>query len=732
MNRSAEIEKIQKCVGDLIYDKTQLRKAYNYYHCKRDPEQFRHLEENYGIGTPTSVGFTPLIKKHIDVLVGEYLELDPDLQISCKDKKTISNIMRDKQLKIDQEAFNFFKRNLENSIIQILLKDEQVTVDPFFEEELARLKKSVADNYISEYEIAAQNILNYVRNSRDIDLKNKMRDLFTDLLIGGVCYYRIKPSGGKNNIDLKILNPLDTFIERNPNEFYLNKSPRAVIRRYLTKEDILKEFGDELSDEAKDKLENNIHRAGEFISSTYIQTPVTPGGLPVTTRTPGILGGLEITPTRDKSCEPYYKFADDLIPVYECEWIEFEKDKLTRHEGVKIGEEIYITRGESENIIRSASNPEDCTLTINGIFFNDKNGDPFSLILSTMSMQDRYDLSIYYRDSLLASAGTIGDWVDVNHLPEFLGNELPERLQKWIAYKKQGLGLFDSSQEGAQLLNTTFNGFDDTIKAQVIQAFDLVIQSIEQQASSVTGVFAEKLGGIQQRDAVSNVKVGIKQSTLLTKQYFSAMDLLYKEVNYDMLNLAKIVYKHGLEGTIINGNKLNQIFTALPEHYTMTDFDIHIKDSTETFQAMETLKASSIELIKSGQASPEMLVEIMTARNLTDLKSYIKDAVKSQKEENGAIQQLQQQVQQYQQQLQELSKQDNQYKEEIQRLQKEVEKNNAQKMELEKKRVEIEEQEMRNNKDYNDKIAKTKERQVDIEVMQLTDSNPYNDKIKNN
>ena len=209
------------------------------------------------------------------------------------------------------------------------------------------------------------------------------------------------------------------------------------------------------------------------------------------------------------------------------------------------------------------------------------------------------------------------------------------------------------------------------------------------------------------------------------------MDLLYKEVNYDMLNLAKIVYKHGLEGTIINGNKLNQIFTALPEHYTMTDFDIHIKDSTETFQAMETLKASSIELIKSGQASPEMLVEIMTARNLTDLKSYIKDAVKSQKEENGAIQQLQQQVQQYQQQLQALSKQDNQYKEEIQRLQKEVEKNNAQKMELEKKRVEIEEQEMRNNKDYNDKIAKTKERQVDIEVMQLTDSNPYNDKIKN-
>ena len=144
------------------------------------------------------------------------------------------------------------------------------------------------------------------------------------------------------------------------------------------------------------------------------------------------------------------------------------------------------------------------------------------------------------------------------------------------------------------MINTTFNGYDDTIKAQAIQAFQMVLESIEQQACSITGVFQEKLGGIQQRDAVSNVKVGIRQSTLLTKQYFSAMDLIYKEVNYDLLNLAKIVFKNGITGTLINGTRLNQIFTALPKYYTMTDFDIHIQDSTETFQDKESLKATSV------------------------------------------------------------------------------------------------------------------------------------------
>lgn len=280
------------------------------------------------------------------------------------------------------------------------------------------------------------------------------------------------------------------------------------------------------------------------------------------------------------------------------------------------------------------------------------------------------------------------------------------------------------------MINTTFNGFDDTIKAQAIQAFQMVLESIEQQACSITGVFQEKLGGIQQRDAVTNVKVGIRQSTLLTKQYFSAMDLMYKEVNYDLLNLAKIVFKKGIVGTLINGTRLNQIFTALPEHYTMTDFDIHIQDSTETFHDKENLKSTSIELIKSGQVDPTMIFNIMTAKNVGELKEYIENAVQSKKQENDMISQLQQQMEQLQQQAQQLQQQLQQATQQNEKLQKEVDKNNADKMQLEQQRVEIEKKKAEDTKNYNDRIAALKEREVDIEYMQLSDGNPYNDKIK--
>lgn len=53
MNQESIIQKIDEACSELVYEKVQLMKAYNYYNCRRDPDQFRHLEMNYGIGTPT-------------------------------------------------------------------------------------------------------------------------------------------------------------------------------------------------------------------------------------------------------------------------------------------------------------------------------------------------------------------------------------------------------------------------------------------------------------------------------------------------------------------------------------------------------------------------------------------------------------------------------------------------------------------------------------------------------
>ena len=104
------IDQTDKAISELVYDKIHLIKAYNYYSGIRDKMQFNHLETNYGLGNPSSITFTPLVRKHIDSLVGEFLSIPITPKISCKDKGTLSNIFREKQLKISSEIVSVLRK----------------------------------------------------------------------------------------------------------------------------------------------------------------------------------------------------------------------------------------------------------------------------------------------------------------------------------------------------------------------------------------------------------------------------------------------------------------------------------------------------------------------------------------------------------------------------------------------------------------------------------------------
>ena len=729
MNVEKEISKIDLAIDELVYDKTALRMAYNYYHSKRDVDQFKHLEENYGIGVPTGVSFNPLVRPHIDRLVGEYLGLNQDLKVTCKDEETLGIIMRSKQLEIQKQVQAYLEKYIENNIIGSLLNDKESVVDPYVESEMQKIVDNINESYVSEFEIAAQNILTYFKQNRNIDLDHKMQSLLTDLCISGTCYYRVRPSLSGDNISLEVLNPLNTFVEKNPNSDYLADSRRVVVRRYMSIEDVISEYHEYLTDEHI-KILKEFNGEGGYNNTNFVYVTGSAQHKPVWDKShKNILGGLEVHPLWSGDDSSYVN--NNLITVHDVEWIEidYKTGTQTRHEGSKIGDSIYITKGVNEDVVRSKDAPNKCRLSVNGIFFLDKNGEPNSIILKTQSLQDRFDLLAFYKDNLIASSGTVGDWVDLAFVPQVLGVELPERLQKWLAYKKAGLGLIDSSQEGAQMMNTIFNGYDDTVKAQSIQAIEYAMQGIQQQVSMITGVLPEAMAQYEQRDAVSNVQLGVRTTMLLTKQLFKAMDTVYNEANYDMLNLSKLVWKDGITATIVLGNKA-QIFTALPEYYTVTDFDIHIEDSAKSFQNVQALMAISGELVRGGAADLADVTNIMTATSMTELKRNIDRSIAKKKEENSMLVQMQQQIQQYEQTMKEMQNTVKQLQSENQKLSQEVERNSQAKLQLESQRIAIEREKVRNAKDYNDKVIETKQQEVQAQVAQIFDENPYNDKIK--
>ena len=371
------IDKTNETISELVYDKVRLQKAYNYYNGKRDKEQFRYLEENFGIGSPTSVEFTPLLKKHVDALVGEFLGTPILPKISCKDEATISNMNREKQLEITTQIIGFLKQHLNNSLLKFINKQD--VTDIAIKQQIDKIVDNIDQTFTSQYEIAAQNILQYIMQSRETDFITKLRQLFIDLLVTGYCFFRVKPSFSGTNIDIEVLNPLNTFVDRNPETPYVRNSYRVVVRQWLTKSQIIAKYGKELSkQDLKDLKDNWTDSDQSYYGRSY---------------TDEITIDEDQEDSDEEEMIPGYPENDtnkfNLIPVYDVEWLDTDKDfVMQRYNTIRIGEEYYILRGIDKNVIRSQDNPNFCGLSVNGVYFLNRSRQPYSLILKCAHLQD--------------------------------------------------------------------------------------------------------------------------------------------------------------------------------------------------------------------------------------------------------------------------------------------------------------------------------------------------------
>lgn len=205
------------------------------------------------------------------------------------------------------------------------------------------------------------------------------------------------------------------------------------------------------------------------------------------------------------------------------------------------------------------------------------------------------------------------------------------------------------------------------------------------------------------------------------------MDLIVNEMLLDCLNLAKSVFKNGLMGTIILGDKYQKVFTALPEYFTLTDYDIRITTSSEVVKDLEQIKQIIPEFVKTGGLPPDIIIEAVTCKSIPDLKYKIQKAIRIQKEENNQLQQMSQQLDQLQQQLQNTSK-------ELEKSQQQVEKLNQAKLQLEQQEVQMKYQlewyKAHTDRDYKEATAEEQKRRTELEIQQMYDGNPYNDIVR--
>lgn len=669
-------DNIDYWIANLVRSKPYLSTYRNYYNGVRDQKEFAYLTENFGIGSPSSLNFTPLIKPRIDALLSQIVSENLTYRVTCVDNKTVDIIGEDKKMKKVTEIEAALTRFSQSAIKAFQTQGDEAQMPP--PSELASSLKEVnakyGKNYLSEFEIAAQNVLKYFESDYRMDLKQKLKQLALDLLVTGECHYRVIVDRVGADPHLQVIKPENIYYNKNTNSQYFDTVDAIVHREYLTRKDIMAQYGKFMDKEQREYIFGDRTR----------------------TRTARSLRSGQDLETYYQNDDPLWGQKSytnlDVVEVFTVEWLALneveysDEDKedetqtegyqskvrkgwrVDRYEGTRIAGSVYVNSGKSSHIVRSESRPYEASLTFGGVAYNDRNGRPYSMVGAMKDIQDVYDLTLFYRDNLIANSGVAGDRINIAGIPKALGNKFMERLYKFIALKKNGFELIDPTEPGAQMFQH-YGSFDNSVNGQSLVGINTVLEMMEKQADLIAGVNKQMLGQIAERDAVGNVKTGIQQSLMINQDLFEIIRTNQKRLLQELLNAAKIAYQKGKRASYIAGSQ-SYIFEIIPAKFCMSDFALNITYSSKDNMKLAELKILAKEYASNGMVDPDVLTNIILSESITDVNRTLSEAVQLKKLENDQLGQAQQQLEQMQQQMKEMEGQLQQAGQKVQVLEK--------------------------------------------------------------
>lgn len=668
-------DNIDYWIANLVREKRWIKTYRNYYVGIRDNTEFEYLTENFGIGTPSSLKFTPLIKPRIDALLSQVENESFNYRVSCVDDKTIDTIAEErKSKKLDEinAALNEFSR----AAVRAFQQDPKAKDQPPSElaNSVTKVGSKYGTNYLSDFEIAAQDVLKYFENDYHLDLKQKLKQLALDTLVTGECHFRVYVDRIGADPILEVIKPENIYYNKNTNSQYFDTIDAAVHREFLTRKDILRKYGKFMSTEQKEYLYGDRSRtrtarqlrSGADLELYYNDTDPLWGQKSYTNLDVVEVFHVEWLALNDVSYTPEDQENETQVEGYQAKVMK-KSYRTDRYEGIRIAGSVYLNAGKSNHVTRSESRPYECALSYNGIAYNDRNGKPFSLVGSMKDLQDVYDLTLFYRDNLIANSGVPGDRINIAGIPKQLGNEFMERLMKFIALKKNGFELIDPTEPGAQLFNH-YGSFDNSVNGSSLQAIDHIVMSMERQADLMAGVNQQMLGQIAERDAVGNVKVGIQQSLMINHDLFELMRTNHKRLLTDMLHAAKISYRKGKKASYIAGSE-SYVFEIVPDRFCFSDYALSITYASKDVMKLQELKVIAKEFAANGVIAPDILTEVVLSESVTEINRVMKAAWLKTKQEQDELGQASQQIQQLEQQLKDMEAQLNQSMQEVKTFQ---------------------------------------------------------------
>jgi hypothetical protein len=618
---------------------------------------------------PASFQHIGIENSKINLLLGEYSKRKKEFKayISANDRDGIS---RKEETLMDQ-----IKEELTDIIKKESISEEEIV------KRLKQLQEFQTYQFQDVAEITANKILKKEYKEGDFDFV--FLRTFEDLLVGGEEIMYCGVLGG--NPVMRRVNPMNLYT-MGGNSMYIEDADIIVEYGYKSVGQIVDDYWEELSEDDVDFLERgktdasmggggiglnrdvsvydyygeqgalSIFHPNEMGTRTFSGAFDTYGNVRVlkvcwrSRRKIGELTYFDEDGQEQKDWVPEdYKPNKDLGETVKWIWVN------EWMEGTKIADHIYTLMRPVPYASKSLVNKSKGTPPYVGSVNSTNDYKVQSLMDIMKPMTYSYDIAYYKRElaiatykgsftalnsSLVPSGWDPKEWMRYVTINKFAWLDPTNEILKGPAQGKSA-GAFN--QLTAQQVNI---GDPNEISMYTNLMFD-----IENTLGKLAGVSGAREGQIENREAVNNVERELSQTSHITEKWFAIDANFRKRVLTKFLECCKYAYKKNPKKGQYLLDDLGQQIVSKFDEFVLSEYDIHVSNSTNDTQLYNDLRSLSQAAIQNGQATISDLIAISQSESVQEIARRLEDSARRIKEENDKMQQQQLEQQQQESQM---------------------------------------------------------------------------------
>jgi len=624
-----------------VNDRYKDIRNYQAYHGHFDPKDYEHVTDQYGTPFPARMTNYNIIAPKIDLLTSEELRRPLETQVNSINKSAVQRKQDIKVGLVAEALLSEVKKEVNQTMGMPVAENVMGMEIPDNIEEFMRY------TYKEAIEETVEDGLNYLKERHR--WKDLFRNGFRDLLVTGKVFYKTEVVNGDPTI--RKVDPRNIAFDVSIESDYLDNAQWVVEQRWLGINQILDEYGDELTKEDVIELEKMRHiSTGDELSNynsnlDWIQYDSSTG---VKVR---LIHGewksiraikVKISPNKYDPTNPFRKIVKDTYKPRKGEKVETKYvDDIW--EATKIGGQIMVNCRRRPNQVRSVDDAGPASLSYVGCVHNLSSGRVTSLVDVLKHIQMLYNVVMYHIELTLSRAGGKAVVYDVSQMPSNIGMDMQTVLYH---IKNDGIIPINSRDEGG-VDTARFNQFqqvDFTLSNSVQQLMNLKLM-LEQTAGQVCGISPQREGAVSQYEAVGNVQRTVTQSNLVTESWFYQHSEVKKRVIEQVCNLMKVCWAEGKKAGYILGDGGFKMLKVLPD-VALNDYGIFVTEGGKEDAIKQAITQMAQSALQSGSIGLLDVIKVLKSDTLTEAEHILENGLQEMQKQQQAAQEAQMQAQQ--------------------------------------------------------------------------------------